>query len=67
MDKDLKLKLFIENLLNDKLSEVQIKTQMKAFGFKYSSDPKVRWRMLLGQLTESPLDGDNPLSEKSML
>lgn len=56
MDKDVKLKLFIENLLNNKLSEAQIKLQMKDFGFKYSSDPKVRWKLLLDQLTESTSD-----------
>ncbi len=56
MNKDLKLKNFIEDLLKNKLSEVQIKFQMKEFGFKYSSDPKVRWMLMLEKLGELPLE-----------
>jgi hypothetical protein len=50
MRQDQELKKFIEDLLKNRLSEVEIKKSMKNLGVKYSENPTTRWKLLLEKL-----------------
>lgn len=50
MKQDRELKNFIEDLLKNRLSEVEIKKSMRTLGVKYSENPTTRWKLLLEKL-----------------
>lgn len=50
MERDQKLKKLIEDLLQSKLSEVEIKRSMEQLGVKYTENPTTRWKLLLEKL-----------------
>ena len=56
MERDQKLKKLIEDLLQSKLSEIEIKRSMEQLGVKYTENPTTRWKLLLEKLgtLESP-------------
>lgn len=52
------LKNLIEDLLKDRLTEVQIKNKMEQVGVQYTENPTTRWKLLLEKLGE-----EQPLRE----
>lgn len=50
MERDQKLKKLIEDLLQSKLSEVEIKRSMEQLGVEYTENPTTRWKLLLEKL-----------------
>lgn len=50
MNKEKRLKQFVEDMLQNKLTESQIKTSMEQLGFNYSANPLKRWTTLLEEL-----------------
>lgn len=50
MDQDQKLKILLENLLQNRLKEFQIRQAMEDVGVPYTENPTVRWKFLLEKL-----------------
>ena len=58
MENKSKLKNLIEDLLKDRLTEIQIKKSMEQVGVQYTDNPTTRWKLLLEKLGE-----EQPLQE----
>lgn len=58
MENKRKLKNLIEDLLKDRLTEIQIKKTMEQVGVQYTDNPTTRWKLLLEKLGE-----EQPLQE----
>ncbi len=55
------VKELIEDLLQDRLTEEEIKINMENLGFKYTSDSTIRWQLLLEELGEPQPPSENTL------
>jgi hypothetical protein len=60
MENSKTLKNLIEDLLKDRLTEMQIKKKMDQVGVQYTENPTTRWKLLLEKLgEEQPLQENN--------